>query len=305
MRIVQLSDTHFLERGEAPEGGHAYDTAAAFDAVRDHMAQTTPADLVVVTGDIADHGRTAQYAVAAQALAQLPAPVNVCPGNHDQQDALTVGLGRTNISGSRVIEAGEWCFLFVDSNDGIKIIDDSGRAVDPPAYEDRLHCDGSLGEREAGWVKAMCAATTAEHIFIWLHHPPACAVPLMVNKHYTAEWEALLSELPKVRGMGAGHTHIPAEWQVVGRPVFVAPSLKNNFDLDAATMLGPGYRTYDFAADGSISSEVHLIEDERWPRAPLGRAIRSLFNGELTYDELNAIVARKQAQNAVENPELT
>lgn len=260
------------------------------------MTQSAPADLVVVTGDIADHGRTAQYTVAADALAGLPAPVNVCPGNHDQQDPLTAALGRTNISGSRVIEADNWCFLFVDSNDGVKVIDDSGRAVDPPAYADRLHCDGSLGQREASWVKAMCAATTADHVFIWLHHPPACDVPMMVNKPYTAEWESLLGQLPNVRGMGAGHTHIPAEWQVAGCPVFVAPSLKNNFDLDANTMLGPGYRTYDFAADGSIRSEIQLIEDDRWPRAPFGRALRSLFNGELTYDEFDAIVERKRAQ---------
>ena len=33
VRVAQLSDTHFLEPGLDPEGGHGYDTLAAFDAV--------------------------------------------------------------------------------------------------------------------------------------------------------------------------------------------------------------------------------------------------------------------------------
>jgi len=297
VRIAQLSDTHFLEAGEQPEGGFAYDTLHAFDAVREHLVANQSLDFAVVTGDVADHGRIAQYEVAARALEQVDLPVHVCPGNHDQHDALTVALGRANVSVSRAVQASNWCFLFVDSNDGIRQVDESGRSVDPPKYEDRLHCDGALGEREAAWVQAMCAATEAEHVFIWLHHPPGCDVPMMLNELYTSEWTDLLAQAPKVRGLGAGHTHIPKEWQVAGLPVFVAPSLKNNFDLDARTMLGPGYRTYEFSPDGSISSSVHLIDDERWPRAPIGRAVMSLFNGELTYDELMAIVERKRAQS--------
>lgn len=295
IRIAQLSDTHFLEAGSTPEGGFAYDTAQAFHAVHEHLGQQDPFDMVVVTGDVADHGRVAQYAIAAAAFEQLDAPVHVCPGNHDQQDPLTVGLGRTNVSVSRAVEVGSWCFLFVDSNDGIKIVDDAGRAVDPPIYEDRLHCDGKLGAREAAWVRAMCATTTAEHVFIWLHHPPACDVPMMVNEPYTAEWRSLLGELPIIRGLGAGHTHLPASWHVADRPVFVAPSFKNNFDLVAKTMLGPGYRTYEFNADGTVTSQAHIIDDERWPKAPLGRAVLSLFNGELSHAEFDAIVARKLA----------
>lgn len=295
IRIAQFSDTHFVEAGTAAEGGFGYDIAQAFDAVHADYKARAPVDMVVVTGDVADHGRTAQYAVAAAAFERLDAPVHVCPGNHDQHDPFTASLGRAQVTTSRAIEAQNWCFLFVDSNDGIRSLDETGRAVDPPDYEDRLHCDGSLGEREAAWVRAMCAATNAEHVFVWLHHPPACEVPFMRNEPYTAEWQTLLDELPIIRGLGGGHTHIPADWELAGRPIYVAPSLKNNFDLDAKTMLGPGYRTYAFTPDGTVTSEVHLIEDERWPRAPLGRALLSLFNADLTFDEFYAIVGRKTA----------
>jgi len=116
IRVAHLSDTHFLAEGEHAEGGFAYDTGEAFEAVRDHLTNYRPHDLIVVTGDIADHGRPAQYQRAAAAFAQLDAPVNVCPGNHDQDIAFTMGMGRPGVGTSRAIEVGGWCFLFVDSN---------------------------------------------------------------------------------------------------------------------------------------------------------------------------------------------
>ncbi len=82
-------------------------------------------------------------------------------------------------------------------------------------------------------------------------------------------------------------------YDFAGRPVFVSPSLKNNFDLEANTWLPPGYRTYEFHPDDTVTSDLHLVDDERWPRRPFGRALRSLFMGELTYEELAAIAARR------------
>ena len=75
--------------------------------------------------------------------------------------------------------------------------------------------------------------------------------------------------------------------------MFVAPSLKNNFDLLASTWLPPGYRSYEFHVDGTVTSEVHLVDDERWPRRPFGRAIRSLLMGEISYAQLADIAARR------------
>ncbi len=297
IRIAQLSDTHFLEPGEPAQGTFAYDTSAAFDAVHAQLEQfyvDEPADLVVVTGDVADHGRPAQYQQAAAAFAAFRSPVNVCPGNHDQAVAFTAGMGRPVIGTSRVIELGSWCFLFVDSNAGAMVADADGRLVDPELYDDRLHCNGSLGPREASWIKDICAATTAEHVFIWLHHPPGAPVGLSHDPAYNAEWSALLSDAPKVRGLGAGHTHVPDKFVFAGQPVFVCGSLKNNLDLTAKTMLPPGARTYEFHADGTVTSETQLAkDDDRWPRRPLGDAVTSLLTGEITWDEFGTIITRK------------
>ncbi|MFT7650037.1 MAG: Icc protein [Candidatus Poriferisodalaceae bacterium] len=294
VRVVQLSDTHFLEDGAEPEGGFAYDTDEAFDAVHEHVGAATHADLVVVTGDVADHGRPGQYRRAAAAFERFDAPVNVCPGNHDQDHAFTIGMGRPKIGTSRVIEAGAWTFLFVDSNAGAMVPHESGRHVDPH-YHDRLHRNGALGERETTWIRDTCAAASTPNVFVWLHHPPAPSAGLSADASYEAEWRAMMPELPMVKGFGGGHTHVPDIYEFEGREVHVCPSLKNNFDLTAKTMLPPGYRDYAFAADGTFTSEARLVEDERWPRHPVGRTVMALLNGEMSWDEFNARVATRRA----------
>jgi Icc protein len=291
LRVAQLSDTHFLEPGLEPEGGHAYDTQAAFDAVLEHLvARSEPdeLDLIVVTGDVADHGRAEQYEIAAAAFARLPATVHTCPGNHDFDEPFRAGPFHT----PRVSHHGAWAFVYVDSNAGRMVTGEDGRSVDAPG-EERLHSNGSLGRGEAEWLHDTLADLDAEHVFVWLHHPPDADVPLCADAAYTAEWVALADHLASVRGFGGGHTHVPSTYPFADRPVFVAPSLKNNFDLDAGTWLPPGYRTYDFHDDGTVTSEVHLVDDERWPRRPFGRALRSLFMGEITYAQLAEIVARR------------
>jgi len=297
--IAQLSDTHFLESGEAAEGSFAYDTAEAFEAVLADLGTRAsdngrPLELVAVTGDVADHGRAAQYRVAAHAFSRIDAPVNVCPGNHDQH-AEYEALGRPTVSTSRVVHIDNWCHLFVDSNAGMLQAEPSGHRVDPDDYETRLHCNGALGGAEAAWIIEQAGTTDADHVFIWLHHPPAPSVPLTDDEAYTAEWDALVPHVAKLRGLGAGHTHVPDAYHFGDIPVFVAPSFKNNFDLVARTVLPPGYRTYQFDTDGSIASDVHLVGEDRWPRVRYGRAVHSLMTGELNWEQFGEIVARKTA----------
>ena len=117
--------------------------------------------------------------------------------------------------------------------------DCDGRMV-APDYHDRLYGNGALGANAASWIRDMCASTTADHVFIWLHHPPAGPVGLTNDADYKTEWAALLPALAQFRWFGAGHTHVPDQYQFQGRPVFVSPALKNNFDLQAATMLPTG-----------------------------------------------------------------
>ncbi|WAI82989.1 MULTISPECIES: metallophosphoesterase family protein [Achromobacter] len=70
-RILQLSDTHFgTERKPVVE--------AALD-----LARALKPDLVVLSGDITQRARRAQFAVARRFIERLSLPVLAVPGNHD------------------------------------------------------------------------------------------------------------------------------------------------------------------------------------------------------------------------------
>jgi len=105
LRVAQLSDAHFLERGLEPEGSHGYDTSDAFEAVLDDLSGRE-LDLVVVTGDIADHGRAEQYEIAAAAFARLPFPVFACPGNHDFDSSFRAAFQAPDLFVPRVTQHG-------------------------------------------------------------------------------------------------------------------------------------------------------------------------------------------------------
>lgn len=302
IRVTQLSDTHFLEAGAEPEGMGAYDTSVAFDRVfADIVSGDQLTDYVVVTGDVADHGRAEQYEVAAEALGRFDVDVRVCPGNHDFDMPFHDGFSQGNIEVPRVVEMGSWAFLFADSSSGMMVPGDDGRLIDPPG-ETRLHSNGSFSTAETAWLRDACSATDAEHVFVWLHHPPGVTNHFQSDPDFTDLWRELLGDLPTIRGLGAGHLHMPLQWDLVDRPVFLAPSLKNNFSLADDTWLPPGYRTYEFGADGSVSSQAHFVDDEElWPRRPLGRALRSLFAGELSFEELAEIIARRQITAATQS----
>ncbi len=70
-RIAHISDLHF--------GTERPDLAAA---LRSELEDFAP-HLVVVSGDLTQRARTAQFRAAAEYLKTLPAPLLVVPGNHD------------------------------------------------------------------------------------------------------------------------------------------------------------------------------------------------------------------------------
>ncbi len=85
LTVAHLSDTHF---GNRP--GVADRSRRVVEAV----ARIRP-DVVVVTGDVADHGRPEEYAEALAVLGSLPGPVLWGTGNHDVREAVRRGAARS------------------------------------------------------------------------------------------------------------------------------------------------------------------------------------------------------------------
>ena len=85
--LVQLSDTHIREPGR-PAYGRVDTSALLAQAVAAVVALPQPASAVVVTGDLTDFGRAAEYAQLRWLLAPLACPLYLLPGNHDDRDGL-------------------------------------------------------------------------------------------------------------------------------------------------------------------------------------------------------------------------
>ena len=283
VRVTQLSDTHFTVGDGGSHGGMGYDTDETWEAVWAHAFGGQPhPDLVVITGDVADRGEPEEYHKAARALGRIPVPAYVLPGNHDFQVPFDALLPRPGLDSLRTLVVDEWLFVFADSNAGNRVLDEHGR---PGDRDDRVHLDAGLGPAEVAWLDATIAAAHADHVFVWVHHPPA--VPGAFNvADYDAELDGLLTRHERIRGVAGGHVHTDRTEQLAGRPVFVCPALATNIDIEANTSLPPGYRTFEFHADGSIESQAHLIEDERWPRRDFPPVVVEYFAGRISADEL-------------------
>lgn len=280
--ITQFSDTHFSRPGNRSHGGFGYDTSETWQAAHAHAFGGTQTDLCVVTGDVADHGEADEYEIAIGHLSDIPIPTNVLPGNHDFHIPLTVSVPRPGLTMDRLQRVGPWLFIFADSNFDGRTLDADGRLVDNP---DRIEATGALGPAEVAWIDDVIAASDAPYVWLWMHHPPAVEGGFD-KPGFNAEVEGLITRNPNIAGIGAGHVHSSVVRSIGQRPVYLCPALTISFDIDNWTTLPPGYRTYNFADDGTVTSECHLLDDERWPRFDLPKAVISHMKGLLSWDDM-------------------
>ena len=288
-RVTQFSDMHFCTEPE----GEPRNTDDSWDAVFGEAfdsGRPTP-DLVVITGDIAHNGTEAEYQKIAEKLARLPVPAVVCPGNHDRQVPFDAILPRPGVSNGRTLRVGSWLFLFADSNAEGRDLRPDGSLVD---REDRTHKHGRFGDAEVAWMAETVEQSDAEHAFVWTHHPPG-AFGFFHMADHDAEFARLIDIAPAIRGVGAGHTHTNTTLEVAGRPIHQCPSLSVNIDLENFTTMPPGYRTYEFTEDGSVTSEAHLVGEDRWPRSPLSNVTQRMLRGEISYEEMKDQLTAERA----------
>ncbi len=290
LRVVQLSDLHF---STAPGGYGLRDTSETFAAIAADV-RNDPPDLVVVTGDIANEGRPEEYELAGAALEALDVPVFCLSGNHDFTDAFHAHLPRPGIVAVRSLRIGEWLFLFGDSNDGGLVFDPSDGWVDHP---DRMElARGGIHDHELAWLRRQLELGAAAHAMLWLHHPPAAPgmfTQLEFDAQITALCDTTTSTATPLRAIGAGHVHTGVEGVIADVPVFFCPSTGVCIDFEASRLMPPGYRRYEFRADGSIGAEVVWLDDERWnERWPLPDWAVEYLSGRLSEEEMNERRAR-------------
>jgi 3',5'-cyclic AMP phosphodiesterase CpdA len=231
--IAHVSDTHF--------GNEVRDPQPRAAAVMDHLLAMDPRpDLLVVSGDVADHGLPEEYAEARAWLDRWPGPLAVCPGNHDTRDAFVAGL---EVGTRLVVEAAGSRFLMLDS---LVDADETGRRD-----------EGRLGVDQLAWLEARLAED-ARPAYVCLHHPPTTIGLELMDPIRLVDGDALAEVLgrhPHVAATLVGHAHTMGVTTFAGRPLLIGGGVVSAVTADAEAVPTLWY-------DAPPTFALHLVDDE-------------------------------------------
>lgn len=219
MLIAQLSDPHVRPRGELYQG--VVDSNAALREAIAHLhALDRRPDLVLVTGDLVDHGQPDEYAMARELLDTLAPPYLVIPGNHDDREALRAAfadhayLPRTGPL-HYVVEAPPLRLIGLDS-----------------CVPGRHH--GHIDDAGLRWLADTLAAAPSTPTLVMLHHPPfRSGIPYMDPYRYLdpGPLAAVIAAHRQVEAVLCGHVHRLMLRRWAGTVVCACPSTVTEIDL--------------------------------------------------------------------------
>ena len=247
VRILQITDTHlFAEKHETLLGVNTWESyQAVLDAI--HAGQHEY-DLIVATGDLAQDQTAAAYQHFAEGIASFRAPCVWLPGNHDFQPAMYSALQEAGISpAKRVFIGDQWQILLLDS-----------QVFGVP--------HGELSDFQLEWLERKLADAPERHTLLLLHHHPLPSGCSWLDQHSlrnAAELDSVLANYPRVKYLLCGHIHQELDLDWNGRRLLATPSTCvqfkphcANFTLDT---IGPGWRTLELYAEGSLETQVHRL----------------------------------------------
>lgn len=211
--IAQMTDIHV---GFAPHEKPEELNLTRFRAtLRRLLNGPNRPDMLVLSGDITDHGDAESFAKTAAMLAECPFPVVPLVGNHDSRAGL---LGAF----PQVMPAeGGFIHYVVDAPLGLRII-----CLD--TLENGRH-GGAFCETRAAWLAARLAEAPAQPTLIFMHHPPVVAGIDWMDPAPDEPWIIRLRETlegqPQVLAIHCGHLHRQIGTRFAGIPLGVTPSV--------------------------------------------------------------------------------
>jgi 3',5'-cyclic AMP phosphodiesterase CpdA len=227
--VAHLSDCHMGATDEAP---------ARLRRALDHVAACAPPpDVLLLSGDVADHGLDVEYEVAAELLSTVTIPFVTCPGNHDVRTRFVQHIGPAE----SVTDVGDHRLVALNS-----LVDAADERID----------HGELTEGSLRLLDEALAA--ARPTFVVLHHPPVdLHVDLMdpiklTGAHELAE---VLTRHDNAVAVLVGHAHTMASTTFAGIPVLVGGGLVSTVTTDAEDM-----PQIDYTQPPTIA--LHVVEDD-------------------------------------------
>lgn len=251
--LLQISDLHIREPGRLAYG--RVETAKYLKlTIESILALRQPPDAVVITGDLVDFGRAAEYRHLKSLLAPLKMPVYLMPGNHDDRASLRAGFPEHAYLPSG--EAADFMQYSVPVGDLRLITLDT---VVPRASH------GELCERRLDWLDSELERWRGQPVVIAMHHPPFVTMVGHMDKAGllagTEELEAIVRRHPNIERIICGHLHRAIDVRFGGTLVSTTPAPAHQVTLDLSpdapasfTMEPPAFRLHVWnAAHGMVT----------------------------------------------------
>jgi 3',5'-cyclic AMP phosphodiesterase CpdA len=251
MLIAQLSDLHFCGEGRLAAKNHYAERA--FEALS--RLRSRP-DVVILTGDVTEHGTPAEYDLLLRALRGLDVPVYAIPGNHDAREAMRTALGSCGYLPAAgpldyVVETRPVRLIGLDS-------------VIPGGVE------GALTQASLDFLEEALGRDPDVPTLVFLHHPPILTgldskdeIGLCTGAERLA---AILSRHSRVERLVSGHFHRFFEARFGGTVCQVAPPIRylspEEREEEGSPQTDPeqpGYLVHRWIEGGGLVTHLHYL----------------------------------------------
>jgi 3',5'-cyclic AMP phosphodiesterase CpdA len=239
--LAQLSDPHIGAAWTDDDPSPRFQRCLA-------AATVLRPDALIVTGDLAEHGATEEYAELRVALSSTGIPFHVLPGNHDDRERMRAAFGLPGEGAQPIeyaVDLGPVTLVVLDTT----IPSEDG---------------GELGEQRLRFLAGALGSAPAKPIVVAFHHPPVrTGVPpldrlALPDRDGDALRHSLGSD-ERVALLLAGHLHRPIRARLGPHPLHVAPSTylqaRLGFDLTELEFTDepPGFAVHVLDGAGVVS----------------------------------------------------
>lgn len=256
--IAQLSDIHIGAEGSASLDQAAGPVRALRAAVTSLLTLPVRPDCLVLTGDLVDNGRPAEYARLLALLSPLGMPIHPLPGNHDDRAALRAAFaGHPGVAGdgNGPFPSDQAPVQYAVELPDIRLICcDTARPGTP--Y-------GEMDQARLGWLDATLSARPDLPTVIAMHHPPYPTGLGFVDSLRPADrsaFTAVVARHDQVRRIISGHAHRGSLGTVGRVGAVTCPSTYRQLHLDLrppgqASWTGEpaGYALHVVGPDGIVT----------------------------------------------------
>jgi Icc protein len=272
MLVAQITDLHILAAGKlfrAPtraippsveRGWSTIDTAACLaHAVAELNALDPRPDVVVITGDLTDHGAPEEYANLRALLAPLAMPAYLILGNHDSREGLRDAFGADGY----LPQDGFLHYTVEDYPLRIVALDTNIPGQHP----------GELCAERLEWLDRTLAAAPDKPTIVTMHHPPFATGIEFMDHNALRDPEAFAAVVrrhPQVERILCGHLHRTIDKRFAGTIAGTAPSTAHQLVLDINpgtppqfTFEPPGYQLHLWREGSGLVSHTAVFGG--WP----------------------------------------